>query len=143
MRADNKRAKFDYDIEGTFEAGMVLTGSEAKAARLGQVAMDGSHVRFIDGELWIVNMKISPYKFANNPDYEPDRKRKLLLSKKEIQQLAVRAAQKRLTLIPVAVYTHGPKIKVEVGLARGKREYEKRESIKKKDVQRDIEREVR
>lgn len=143
MRVDNKKARFDYEIEGTVEAGIVLTGGEAKAARLGHVSMDGSHVRIIDGEVWVVNMKISPYQFASNPEYDPGRNRKLLLARKEIEQLVVRASQKRLTLVPVAVYTRGPKIKVEVGLARGKREYEKREQIKKKDVQRDIEREIK
>lgn len=137
MKIVNKKARFNYEILEVLEAGIILTGSEAKSARLGQVDLTNTHVKFVGGEPWVVGMQIFPYKFADNTHYEPMRSRKLLVSKKEILTLSNKMKQGRLTLVPTAMYSKGPKIKLEIGLARGKKKYEKREVIKKRDQERE------
>lgn len=136
MKIINKKARFNYEIGETLEAGVVLTGAEAKAARAGSVDLVNSHVKIIKNEPWVVGMQIFPYKFADNTDYDPMRMRKLLVGKKELVILESKMKQGRLTLVPTALYTKGPKVKLEIGLARGKRKYEKREAIKKREWER-------
>lgn len=143
MKIVNDKAHFDYEISERIEAGIKLTGAEAKSARAGQVKLAGSFVRMNEGELWVTNLQIYPYKYADNTDYVADRPRKLLVSHREVVALMTKMKMGRLTLVPTAMYSRGPKIKLEVGLARGKRKYEKREAIGKRDELRDIEREIR
>jgi SsrA-binding protein len=139
----NDKAKFDYEISDRLEAGIALTGAEVKSARLGQVKLAGAFVRFKDGEMWVTNLQIYPYKYADNTEYIADRPRKILIKKKEMLALETAMKAGRLTLVPTAMYTKGPRVKLEIGLARGKKKYEKREAIGKRDVERDIEREMR
>lgn len=136
MKIINKKARFDYEIKDVVEAGIQLTGAEVKAAKAGQVAMDGAHAKEAGGELWVVGMQIYPYKFADNEGYDPMRTRKLLLHQKELLALQMKMKSGGLTLIPTAIYTKKGFVKVELGLARGKRKYEKREGIKKRDEER-------
>jgi SsrA-binding protein len=133
VRIVNKKALFNYEISDKLEAGIKLSGSEAKSARLGQVSMDGAYAREMEGELWLVNMHIHPYKYADNTNYDPTRRRKLLVSQKERIAIESKMKQSRLTLVPISLYTKGPMVKIELGLARGKKKYEKREAIKRKD----------
>ncbi len=137
--ASNKKARHDYTILDTLEAGIVLSGQEVKSAKLGQISLKGSFIHFKNGEAYLVNAHISPYQKAK-PDagYKPDRDRKILLSKKEMLQIADRKNSEGLAVVPLSVYTKGAFIKVQVGLARGKRKYEKREAIKKREVEREI-----
>ncbi len=143
MKVLNKKAHFDYDILEVVEAGIVLSGAEAKSARLGQVDLNNAHVRVAAGNAEVVNMHIYSYKFDSTEQFEPDRSRKLLLNKKEILAIENKIKQGRLTVVPTAMYTKGPLVKLEIGLARGKKMYEKREAIKKRDLDRDVERELR
>lgn len=143
VRIANRKARFEYEIGDKIEAGMVLSGGEAKSARLGQVSLGEAYVRILDGRPYVINMHIHPYKYADNKDYEPTRTRKLLLNKKELISLMAKTQQKGLTLVPTAILTRGPKVKLEIALARGKKKYEKREDLKKKDIQRDNEREMK
>lgn len=138
MRVVNRKALFNYEILETVEAGMVLSGGEAKSAAAGQVSMDGAFVRFRDNEAWIVNMHIHPYQYADNTEYDPVRSRKLLLSRNELLSLQSKMKQKRATVVPTAVYTRGPRVKLEIGIARGKKKFEKREIIKKRDLDREM-----
>ena len=124
MKIINRKAHFEYELGERVEAGIKLTGPEVKSARLGQIAMDGAHVKIIDGEAWIVNMQIYPYKYADNEGYDPMRTRKLLLGKSELISLQSKMKSGRMTLVPTAMYTKGPKVKLEIALARGKKKYE-------------------
>lgn len=137
MKIVNRKAHFDYELGERLEAGIVLTGAETKSARSGQVSMEGSYVRIMEGEAWIINLHIHPYKYANNEDYEATKTRKLLLGGKEILALQSKMKQARLMLVPTAMYTRGPRVKIEIALARGKKKYEKRETIKKRDLERE------
>ncbi len=135
----NKKAFHDYFIEETFEAGIVLTGSEVKSARLGRVNLKDSYARISGEEAFLVNTHISPYAQADSSEKQsPDRTRKLLLHKKEIQRLLGKTKEKGYTLVPTKVYFKGGRVKVELGLAKGKTTYDKRESIKKKETAREI-----
>ncbi len=132
----NKRANFDYEILENFEAGIVLSGQEVKSTKTGHISLVGSYVIIRDTEAWLVGAHISPYKMAGHlPGYDPTRSRKLLLHKKELLSLVGKIKQKGLTLVPLKVYTKKGKIKLEFGLARGKKKYEKRESIKKREIE--------
>lgn len=148
MKVVNQKAKFDYELLERVEVGIVLTGAEAKAMRAGQVDLTGAHVKIMTlksggpVELWVVNMQIFPYKYADPKTFEPTRTRKLLVSKKELLMLETKMKTGRLTLVPTATYTKGPRVKLEIALARGKRMYEKREAIKRRDVERDTERQL-
>jgi len=142
MKIFNKRATFDYDIQNTFEAGINLLGPEVKAVRLGQVDLSGSHVRIVGNEAYLINAKIYPYRYAQIENYDEKRSRKLLLHKKEIVSLKSKLEGSNLTVIPLSLYTIRGLIKMELALAKGKKEYQKKESIKKRDIQRDVEREL-
>lgn len=137
--ATNKRAKFDYQILEVFEAGLVLTGAEVKSAKLGQVQLKGSFVQVRGNVAWLKNAFISAYKPAGKrEDYDPYRDRKILLHQKEIKRFLGKQKAEGLTIVPVCVYLKRNLVKVELGLARGKRKYEKREIIKKRDVERQM-----
>lgn len=140
----NKRAKYDYDILETFEAGLVLKGYEVKSIKTGRISLKGAYVIIKDDEAYLINADIPPYQPKNVPeDYKPDRTRKLLLHKKEIKNLIGKGREKGLTLVPIRVYTKKGKIKLEFGIGRGKRKIDKRELIKKREFKREKERRLR
>jgi SsrA-binding protein len=135
----NRKAYHDYSIEDTLEAGMSLVGTEVKSLRDGKANLKDSYVLIKNMEAFLLNCHISPYSHGNIMNHDPVRTRKLLLHKKEIVRLQAKIAQKGYTLIPLKIYFKEGKAKVEVGLAKGKREYEKRESIKEREADREIE----
>ncbi len=139
----NRRARHDYFIDETFEAGMVLTGSEVKSLREGRANLKDSYARILKGEAVLVNAHISPYPAANQFNHEPTRTRKLLLHKREIRRLTGRISERGLTLIPLQLYFKKGKVKAELGLARGKKLYDKRETMRKRAVQREVERSLK
>lgn len=138
----NKAAKREYEISSTYVAGVLLTGPEVKSVRLGQASLKGSHVRVMGGEAFLLNAQITPYKFAHLPDYDPKRTRKLLLKKRELDQIASLSQQKGLTVVPLALVAQRT-IKLEIGIGRGKKQHEKREALKRKDQKREVERMLR
>ncbi len=141
--ATNKKATFDYHILERIEAGMVLSGKEVKSVRKGQVSFAGSFVSINNSECFLVNCHISAYQPQNNPvDYNPKRDRKLLLQKKEIDRLYGKTKEGGITLVPIKIYTKKNLLKIEIGIARGKKKYDKRESIKKRDIDRDLRRKI-
>ncbi len=136
--AQNKKAYFDYEILETFDAGIVLIGQEVKAIKTGHISLKGAYVVIKNNELFLIGANIPAYQPKNAPkDYEPERPRKLLLKKAEIKHLIGKSRQKLLTLIPVKVYTKRGKIKLEFGIGRGKRKVDKRETIKKREFDRE------
>jgi len=139
----NRKAYHDYFIEEKFEAGISLVGTEVKSLRNGRANLKDSYVIIKDGEAFLLNCHISPYSHGNIQNHEPTRTRKLLLHKKEIDKLWGNISQKGLTVIPLKIYFKRGKAKVEIGLAKGKRQYEKRESIKERESQREIERHMK
>lgn len=143
MRITNKKATFDYTIIDRFEAGIMLTGPEVKSLRGGHGKLEGSFVRLIGSEAYLVNAHIYPYEFARQEKYDPKRTRKLLLHKKEIVSLKSKIEGSRLTLIPLSWYTTGRLMKLEVGMARGKKQYEKREKKRMEVQKRELERDFR
>lgn len=137
----HKRVYFDFEILDTFEAGLVLFGHEVKALRSGKAKLEGAHVVVRGGEAFLVGASIAPYQPANTPkDYDPERARKLLLSQKELRELDTKTEEKGLTAIPIRCYSKNGKVKLEIGVARGKKKVDKRETIKARDVKRDIDR---
>lgn len=139
--SENRKAYFNYEILETFEAGIELKGYEVKAVKSGKVSLTGSFATIKDNQIWLTNADISPYQPNNTPpDYEPTRSRRLLLKKDEIKYLIGKMHSDKLTLIPLKLYNKRSRIKVELGLARGKKKYEKRETIKKRETAREIRR---
>jgi SsrA-binding protein len=139
--AMNKRARYDYEILETLEAGLVLTGQEVKSVREGRMILTGAHAVIAKGELVLVGAQIPVYKAAGMLEgYDSKRTRKLLVHKAELAKLFGKLEQKGLTFVPISVYTKGPFIKMSLGLGRGKREYDKRETIKKRDLDREARR---
>ena len=138
--ANNKKAYHDYFIEETFEAGIALHGTEVKSLRMGKCSVKESFVRIEKGEVYVYNMHISPYEKGNIFNKDPLRTRKLLLHKSEIRKMTGAIAQKGYTIVPLKVYLTGSLVKVEIGLARGKKLYDKRQDIAKKDQRREAER---
>ena len=141
--AQNKKAWHDYFVDEKFEAGIALTGTEVKSLRAGGVNLKDSYCHIENGELFVIGMHISPYEHGNIFNRDPLRERKLLMHKKEILKLHGQLTQKGLTLIPLSLYFSGSHVKVELGLCRGKKLYDKRESIAKADADREIERRMR
>ncbi len=138
MLSENRKARFNYSILETFEAGMVLAGREVKSIKLGRMSLSGCYVVLREGEAFLVGANIPPYQPENAlSDYNPNRERKLLLNKKEIRYLTGKIKEKGLTLVPLKVYTKKAIIKLEFGVAKGKKTKDKRESIKKKDIERE------
>lgn len=136
----NRKARHDYFIIESYEAGIALKGTEVKSLRGGDGNLNDAYAMLNDGEVWLLNMHISPYEQGNINNHEPRRERKLLLNKKEIRRLIGRTAEKGLTLIPLRVYFKKRRVKVEIGLAKGKKMYDKREDIKRREHEREMER---
>jgi len=141
--ATNRKAYHDYHVGETYEAGIALTGTEIKSVRQGMVSLRDSFARVENGEVFLYNMNVSPYDAGNRFNHEPRRTRKLLLHKSEIRKLATKTQEKGFTLIPLKVYLKGGRAKVELALAKGKRLYDKREDIKKRDVMRQVDRVIK
>lgn len=142
--SENKKAYFNYEILEKFEAGIVLIGQEVKSIRLGRINLAGSYVVLKDEEIYLIGCNIPAYQPKNAaPDYNPERSRKLLLRKSEIQYLIGKSKQKGLTLVPLKVYTQKGKIKLGFAIARGKKKQDKRELMKKKDAKRKIDKAIR
>jgi SsrA-binding protein len=138
--AKNRKAFHDYHIDEKYEAGMVLTGTEVKSIRAGKLNLKDSYARIENGELFILNMHISPYEQGNRFNHEPLRKRKLLMHRREISRLIGLTREKGFTLIPLRVYTQKGYIKIEIALARGKKQYDKRDALATKEAKREVER---
>ncbi len=140
----NKKIHFNYEILEKLEAGIELFGFEVKSLKAGQGSLEGAHVMVRGKEAYVVGINIPPYQVKNTPkDYEPDRSRKLLLSKKQIYDFEELEKQKGLTIVPISVYNKGSKLKLEIAVVRGKKKHDKRESIKKRDTEREIRRELK
>ncbi|HEY2480032.1 MAG TPA: SsrA-binding protein SmpB [Solirubrobacterales bacterium] len=139
----NRRARHKFEFVETMEAGIVLTGSEVKALRGGQAQMTDSYAVVEEGEVWLRKLHIPPYEFATVDAHTPDRPRKLLLHRDEIERLVGKTAEKGLTLVPVRIYFKGPRAKVELALARGKEGRDRRREIADRDVRREVEREFK
>lgn len=139
---ENRKAHFNYEILEKFQAGLVLLGNEVKSIKLGRIQIAGSYVVFRNGELFLVGSTVSPYQPNNTPSiYNPERSRKLLLQKKELNELIGKARERGLTLVPLSVYnTPAGKIKLEFALAKGKKKWDKREALKEREVDREIQR---
>lgn len=148
--ATNRRATFDYKILEKYEAGIQLTGQEVKSAKNKNISLKGAYVTINNTgpgghpEAWLINCHVSPYNKAGDlPDYDPTRSRKLLLHKKEIRNLIGKLTQKGLTLVPLSLYTSKSRVKVKFGIGRGKKQFDKREDIKKRDSDRRLQRALR
>jgi SsrA-binding protein len=139
----NRRARFDYEISETLEAGLVLQGTEVKSLRQGQVNLKDAYADIADGEVYLLHAHIDPYDQGNRFNHDPERPRKLLLHKREIKRLTGKTQERGLTLIPTRMYFTNGKAKIELGLAKGKKHYDKRETLKRRTAQRDIERAMR
>lgn len=138
--AQNKKANHDYFIEETIEAGLVLTGTEIKSVRASKVQLKESYVRLTGGEAWIINMHISPFEQGNRFNHDPLRERKLLLHKKQISELIGSVKRDGYTIIPLKMYIKDGYAKLLIGLGKGKKDYDKRHDMKKKEAKRDMER---
>ena len=137
--ADNRKATFDYEILEKFQAGLVLSGQEVKSVKSGHLSLKGAYITFHNDDAYLTNAHITKYKQAGNlPDYDPTHGRRVLLRKREIRYLQGKSQEKGLTIIPLTVYTKNRFIKVEIAVGRGKKEFDKRDSIKKRDVDREI-----
>ena len=144
MKIINKKARFNYELTERVEAGIVLSGGEVKSAKEGKVSLNDSFARVDDnGEIWLLNAHIHPYQFADNSDYQPTRSRKLLLKRKEILSLSKKMEGRNLTLVPTAMYLKKGKIKVELAIGKGKKQWDKRETIKKREQRRELARVIR
>ena len=135
--ATNRKARFEYQLLETFEAGLVLKGTEIKSGRRGQISLQEAYVRTDGKQAWLVGAHIAPYEHASAFQHDPDREKKLLLNKREIRELYDALRIKGLTIIPVRVYLKGGRAKVEIAIAKGKKKYDKREAIKKRDFERE------
>ncbi|MCA9973008.1 MAG: SsrA-binding protein SmpB [Anaerolineales bacterium] len=141
--ASNRRARHDYDLLDTFEAGLVLQGTEIKAIRAHRVSLQRAFVKPRDGELWLIEANIAQYEYGNRENHDPVRPRKLLLHRREINKLVEALQQKGLTLIPTKLYLRDGRAKVEIALARGKRKFDKRQDLARRDADRRVERALR
>lgn len=139
----NKKANFEYLIEDTLEAGIVLSGAEVKSLRKGSASFAGSYVKIINGEAFLLNAQISPYPFANNESYDPTRTRKILLHKKELLSLSESIENRGRTAIPLAFRLVRNKIKLDIGVGRGKSQRDKRDALRKKAILRDQQKELK
>lgn len=139
----NRRASFDYHLDERFEAGMVLTGTEIKSIRNHGADLKRGYARPRSGEIWLLDVHISPYEQGNRENHEPERPRKLLLHKREIAKIERALQEKGVTLIPTRLYLKDGRAKIEIAIARGKKQYDKRASLAKKDAQRQMERALR
>jgi len=139
--AENKKARFDYFIEDTYKCGIVLEGTEVKSVKNGNISFPDSFAEIINGEIWVKNFHISEYSYSSIFNHNPDRPKKLLLHKEEIKRLIRKVEEKGYTLIPINFYLINGRVKTTLGVCKGKKQYDKRATIKDRDVQRDIQRE--
>ena len=139
--AENRKARFDYFIEETYECGIALEGTEVKSVKNGNISFPDSFAEIKDGEVWVKNFHISEYAYSSIFNHNPDRPKKLLLHKEEIKRLNRKVEEKGYTLIPIEFYLKNGRVKVALGVCKGKKQYDKRAAIKDRDVQRDIQRE--
>jgi len=141
--AVNRKARQRYSVEETLESGIELKGTEVKSMKAAQFSFGDAYAKIDGGELWLVNFHISPYDFGNRHNHDPDRERRLLVHKQEIKKLRRKVEEKGLTLVPLRFYLKKGLVKLELGVCRGKRLYDRRQDIKKRDLKRDAEREAR
>jgi SsrA-binding protein len=142
--AQNRKARHDFAVEDTYEAGLVLQGTEVKSLRAGQVQLRDSYARVDNGELWLHGVHVAPYSYSSGfGAVDPDRARKLLMHRREIDELAGRTQQESLTLVPLSIYFKDGRAKVEIALARGRKTYDKRHAIAERDARREADRAVR
>jgi len=142
--AENKKAGYKYQILEKYRAGIVLTGQEVKSVKMGRISLQGSFVVVKGGEVFLIGAKIPPYQPKNAPiDYDPQQSRKLLLKKEEIKKIIGKTGQKGLTMVPTMVYTDHGKIKIEFAVVKGKKKFDKREKIRKREIERKIRRELK
>jgi len=141
--SDNRRARFEYEILDSLEVGIVLTGTEIKSVRAGGVSLNEAYARVKDDEVWLVNMHVAPYKEGSFSNHEPRRSRKLLLHKAQIADLKSRSAEKGLTLVPLRMYFTRGMVKLQIGLARGKKIWDKRKTIAERENKRELQRATR
>lgn len=139
----NRRARHDYFIEDTLEAGIVLTGTEIKSIRNNRVSISEAYVGDHEGEMWIYNMHVSPYDHASSENHEPTRPRKLLMHRKEIERWSSDVQRKGYTIVPLNIHLRHGRAKLDIGLAKGKKNYDKRQAMKERDDQRDVKRALR
>ena len=139
----NKKARFEYSIERTYTAGIILTGQEVKSVRLKHASLTGSYVKIIGDDVVLLNAQINPYSYAITTDYDPKRTRKLLLKKREILELSEWQTNKNRALIPLSIDAKGRYIKIEIGVGRGLKHFDKRKKIKERDQARDVERQLK
>ncbi len=140
---ENRKAKFNYEILETFEGGLELLGPEVKSLRAGQASLEGSHLIVRGGEVYLTGATIAPYQPKNQPLYDPARNRRVLITKQELKTLIGKEKTQRLTLVPLSVYNKGRFLKLKFALVRGKKQGDKRETIKKRDVERDLRRSLK
>ena len=141
---ENRKARFNYEIVEKYEAGIELVGTEVKSVRGGQMSLEGAFVIVRGGEAYLINANIPPYQPKNAPtDYDPLRNRRILLTKKELKELSGNDKAKSLTIVPISVYNKNRKVKVEIALVKGKKKFDKRETIKKRETDRNIRRDVK
>lgn len=138
--AENRKARHDYTVLDTIECGIVLSGTEVKSARRGGISLSGAYAAVLKGELWLVGADISAYEFGNRFNHNPKQNRKLLVHSKQVSELKMKTEAKGLTLIPLSLRLKRGRIKVDLGVCRGKAVYDKRDSLKRKDLRRDLER---
>ena len=141
--SQNRKAYFDYEVLESQEVGMVLTGTEIKSIREGRVNLRDAYARIENGEAWLLGVHISPYAQGNRNNHEPTRRRKLLLHRKQIVELAAQTAQRGFSLVPLKLYLKDGRAKIELGVVRGKRQYDKRETIAQREADREMERAIR
>ncbi|MCF6277427.1 MAG: SsrA-binding protein SmpB [Anaerolineales bacterium] len=141
--ATNRKAKFEYFLDEAFEAGIALKGSEIKSIRAGHISIKEAYIRVTETDAWLMEAHISPYAEANRFNHEPRRPRQLLLHKREIRKMWNAMRKKGMTVIPTKVYLKGGRAKVEIALARGKKLHDKRQAIAKRDIERDMKRQMR
>jgi SsrA-binding protein len=136
--ARNRRARYDYEVSKTFVAGIVLRGYEVKSAKSGQVNLRDSYVRIERGEAWLINTHIALWKFSQVKDYDPKGRRKLLLAKKEIKELQIAQDAKKMVLIPLEMFIEGRKLKLKIGVGRGRKKFDKRAKVKEREMKRQL-----
>jgi SsrA-binding protein len=141
--AENRQARHEYFIEETYEAGLVLTGTEVKSIRLGRLSLRDGYAEVRDGEAWLLNVHISAYDKGNRFNQDPIRRRKLLLHKSEVRKLQATVRERGYTLVPLNLFLKNNRVKITLAIARGKKQYDKRETLAKRDVEREIERAAR
>jgi SsrA-binding protein len=143
LLAENRKARFQYTVESTLECGIVLQGTEVKSMRARHFSFSDAYAEISKGELWLMSFHINPYDFGNQFNHEPLRPKKLLINKSEMEKLRKKVDEKGFTLVPTKFYLKNGRVKVEIGVAKGKKLHDKRQSIKERDVKRDLDREMK